>query len=180
MKIGRGRGKRGLLSSIDAIRSIAVTRTMLCIVLTSGCLDPMEPAPTSSVVTITPTTRSVRGQESETGSRFGIEFRVRNTGSRTIFLDQFYAHTEKLIDQKWKVVMETTPPVFASARTIPTGQSVTAQYLVQYVGGVSPESPYLEHVRGLYRVRLRLSYRSNGSELVPPEESYSEPFVVNN
>jgi hypothetical protein len=142
-------------------------------------MDAMAPAPTSSAVTITPTTRSVAGQQTETTSRFGIEFRVRNTGSRTIFLDRFYAHTEKLIDQKWEVVMVTTPPAFAS-RTITAGQSVTTQYFIQYVRGVSVESPYLEHVRGLYRVRLRLSFLSNGSELLASEESYSEPFVVNN
>ena len=140
----------------------------------------MAPTPTSAAIKITPTTRSTPGEESEGGSRFAIEFRIRNTGSRTIFLDRLYARVEKLIDQKWEMVKEITPPPFVSVRSIPAGQSITTEYLVQYVRGVPPESPYLEHVRGLYRVRLRFSYLSNGTEPLSPEESYSEPFVVNN
>lgn len=140
----------------------------------------MPPTPTSAAVTITPTARSIPGLESQAGTRFILEFRIRNTGSRQIYVDRLYGLTEKLIDQKWEPVMERTPPPFASIRIIGAGQSITFEHLVQYVRGVSPSSPYLEHIRGLYRVRLRFSYLPNGTEPLPPEESYSEPFVVNN
>ena len=140
----------------------------------------MAPTPTSSVITITPTTRSIPGLESPAGNRFTLEFRIRNTGSRPIYVDRVYGRTEKLIDQKWEMVMERIPPAFASVRVIPPGQSITFEHLVQYVRGVSPSSPYLEHIRGLYRARLRFSYLANGSEPLPSEESYSAPFVVNN
>ena len=180
MRSARGKPKRGLLQGIDAPRRGLALALALCVTSSVACLDAMAPTSKSAAVTITPTTRSTGGTENKSGSRFAITFRVRNPASRTIFLDRFYARTEKLIDQKWVMVMETIPPTVGFMRTIPSGQSLTNEYLVQYLRGISPASPYLEHVRGLYRVRLRLSYLSNGAELLPPEESYSEPFVVNN
>lgn len=161
-----------------ALRRFALAAALVAGASSSGCLDAIAPTPTSSLVAITPINRWTRGEESESGSRFFIELRIRNAGSRTIFLDRLYGRTEKLIDQKWELAIETTTPPFGTVRSIPPNQSITIGYLVQYVPGVSPDSPYLEHLRGLYRVRLRLSYSSNGTDLLPPEDSYSQPFAV--
>jgi hypothetical protein len=93
-------------------------------------------------------------------------------------VDRLYGWTEKLVDQKWKLVVESTNAPFVSIRSIQPGGGITITCLMQYVRGYSPESLYLDRVRGLYRARLRLSYSASGTELLPPEESYSQPFAV--
>jgi hypothetical protein len=143
-----------------------------------GCLDAVEPTPTSSLVSITPVNRSTRGDENQSGVQFRIDIRIINRGSRPIFVDRLYGWTEKLVDQKWKLVVESTNAPFVSIRSIQPGGGNTITYLMQYVRGYSPESLYLDRVRGLYRARLRLSYSASGTELLPPEESYSQPFAV--
>jgi hypothetical protein len=143
-----------------------------------GCLDAVEPTPTSSLVSITPVNRSTRGDENQSGVQFRIDIRIINRGSRPIFVDRLYGWTEKLVDQKWKLVVESTNAPFVSIRSIQPGGGITITYLMQYVRGYSPESLYLDRVRGLYRARLRLSYSASGTELLPPEESYSQPFAV--
>jgi hypothetical protein len=107
-----------------------------------------------------------------------MAFRVQNTGSRTIFLDRIYTRAEKLIDQEWELAIETPEAAFASVRTLLPNQSTTFTYRVNYVRGSLPAAPYLEHLRGLYRVRLRFSFTANGSDPLPSEESYSQPFAV--
>jgi hypothetical protein len=144
----------------------------------AGCLDAVAPTPTSTLALITPASASTRGTQTPSTTRFAIDLRVRNTGSRTIFLDRNYGRTEKLVDQKWELAIETTSPPFVSVRTIPPGQALTITYVMLYVRGASPESIYVEHVRGLYRARLRLSYNENGSDPLPVEASYSQPFAV--
>jgi hypothetical protein len=141
-------------------------------------MDAVAPTPVSSSVSITPVTRSTHGDANDAGARFAIDLRIRNTGSRTIFFDRLYGRTEKLIDQQWEFATESTAPAFGSVRTITPGQSLTFTFQMLYVSGKSPPSTYLEHIRGLYRARLRFSFTSTGSELFPPEESYSQPFAV--
>jgi len=154
----------------------------ICLVFASGsitgCLDAVAPTPTSTVVSITPLVRSTRGNEDDSGSRFNIEIRIRNLGSRTIFLDRLYARTEKLVDQKWELALETDRPPFGSIRAIPAGQSFTLTYAVTYIRAVAPRRIHLEHVRGLYRARFRMSFSANEAELLPPGDSYSRPFAV--
>ena len=144
----------------------------------TGCLDAVAPTPVSTVVSITPLDRSTRGNESDGGTRFHIEIRIRNIGSRTIFLDRLYARTEKLVDQEWELALETAGPPFGSIRTIPAGQSFTLTYSVSYVRATSPKLVHLEHVRGLYRARFRMAFTSNGTDILAPEDSYSRPFAV--
>jgi hypothetical protein len=141
-------------------------------------MDAVAPTPVSSTVSITPVTRSTRGDANDSGARFIIDLRIRNTGSRTIFLDRLYGRTEKLIDQKWEFATETTTPAFGSVRAIGAGQSFTLTYQMLYVKGRTPPSIHLEHIRGLYRARLRFSFTSSGSDPFPAEESYSQPFAV--
>ena len=143
-----------------------------------GCLEAVEPTPTSTLLSITPVNRSTRGEQSESAVQFRIDLRITNKTSRPIFVDRPYGWTEKLVDQKWQFVVESTTAPFASIRSIQPGSAITITYLMQYIRGRSPESPYLDRVRGLYRARLRLSYMANGTELLPPEECYSQPFAV--
>ena len=161
-----------------------VTSSSRAIVLTLasvsmlGCLEAVEPTPTSTLVSIAPVNRSTRGEQSESGMQFRIDLRITNKTQRVIFLDRPYGWTEKLVDQDWKFVVESTAAPFASIRSIQPGSGITVTYLMQYIRGRSPESLYLDRVRGLYRARLRFSYTANGTELLPPEESYSQPFAV--
>ena len=159
-------------------RQIVLVCALLSAVTVTGCLDAVAPTPTSAVVSITPVNRSTRGDENELGSRFNIDIRIRNLGSRTIFLDRLYARTEKLIDQEWELALEPDRPVFGSIRTIQPGQSFTLTYSVFYVRATMPRSVHLEHVRGLYRARFRLSFTASDAELLAPEDSYSQPFAV--
>jgi len=155
-----------------------VTASAVAAVFAVGCLDAVEPTPTSSLVSIAPVRGSTRGDQSESGVQFRIDIRIINRGSRIIFLDRTYGWTEKLVDQRWKFVVESSTAPFASIRTIQPGGGITITYVMQYIRGQSPESQYLDRVRGLYRARLRLSYTASGTELLPPEESYSQPFAV--
>jgi hypothetical protein len=157
---------------------IAITLAFAAATSAIACLDAVAPTPTSTSVTITPVNRSTRGSESGAASKFQMDFRVRNTGSRTIFLDRIYTRTEKLVDQEWELATETTGAPFASVRTLLPNQSTTFSYGVNYVRDTSPFAMHLEHIRGLYRVRLRFSFASAGIDPLPPEESYSQPFAV--
>lgn len=159
-------------------RLIAITLAFVAAPSAVACLDAVAPTPTSTSVTITPVNRSTRGSEDGGVSEFQMDFRVRNTGSRTIFLDRIYTRTEKLIDQEWELATETTGTPFASVRTLLPNQSTTFSYRVNYVRDTSPFALHLEHIRGLYRVRLRFSFASGGIDPLPPEESYSQPFAV--
>jgi hypothetical protein len=151
---------------------------LLLIVATAGCMESMAPTPVSSNVSITPVNPATRGDETQTGSRFAMRMTIRNTGTRTIYLDRLYSRTEKLVDQRWELAIESTLTPFGAVRTIGPGQSFALDFVMLYVRGQSIPSSYLEHPRGLYRVRFRFSFTANGSELLPPEESYSQPFAV--
>jgi hypothetical protein len=140
-----------------------------------GCLEPLEPTPDSSPVVITPEAAAVSVKALSNGWSFSLPLRVRNTGSRVVYVDLTYRHTEKLIDQKWEHA--TQSPELGDWRAIPPSQTQTLGYLVTYVRSNSAP-PLLEHARGLYRVGLHLSYSSSGSDLFPPENSYSRSFVV--
>jgi len=157
---------------------IAALAAIVFCTATSGCLESVDPTPTSEIVTIVPLTASTGGTERETETFFAIEVRIRNKSSRTIYFDRAYARTEKLIDQKWEMARETTAPPFSNVRTIGPSQSLNAAFEVRYRRDEVPASIHLEHIRGLYRLRLRFSYTSNGSDPIPAEESYSRPFVV--
>lgn len=144
----------------------------------TACLEPAAPTPASTLVSVSPARSWVRANETTTHLRFVIDLEIRNTGSTRIYLDRAYARTEKLIDQKWKVVLETAPAPFTIVRTIEPGQLTVVSYVVDYVRGVSPESVYLARARGLYRAGLRFAFAADGTNPLPAEESYSKPFVV--
>ena len=166
------------MQSSRALRLTLAPVVFAIVSLAAACLDAVAPTPVSASVTITPVNKFVRGKESVDASGFDMDFRVRNTGSQTIFLDRIYARTEKLIDQDWEVAIETTGAPFTSVRTLVPNQITTFSYRVIYLRASSPALVHLEHIRGLYRARLRLSFTSNGSDILPPEESYSQPFAV--
>jgi hypothetical protein len=121
-----------------------------------------------------------RGQQTNTGSSFHMEFRVVNTGSRNVFVDTDYMRTEKLVNQKWEVAAERMPSTspFSSSRMLRPNQSTVLSVAVFYVPGSSPASTLLANLRGLYRTRFRMSFAANGAELLAPEDSYSAPFSV--
>ena len=74
--------------------------------------------------------------------------------------------------------LEQSAGNFVSVRIINPGRTVTINYVVAYERGSMPPSPLLDHIRGLYRMRLRFSYTSNGTDPLPVEDSYSQPFAV--
>lgn len=129
-------------------------------------------------MSIDPLNDFTRGQQTELVSTFHMEFRVRNIGSRNLFLDTDYMRTEKLVNQKWELATERAAAPFFASRVLGPGQSTVVSISVAYTRGTSPESILLSHLRGLYRARFRLSFASNGTELLAPEDSYSAPFAV--
>lgn len=164
------RGRRGLISQT----SRAVT-----LLAAFGCLEPMEPTPDSAPVVITPRMESILVTKLASGWTFTLQLRVRNYGTRTVFVDLSYRVTEKLIDQKWKIAAFS--PETRQLREIPPSQTQTISYAVTYVHGTvlpGTQAGILEHARGLYRVGLRLFYSSNGSDPLPAENYYSRSFVV--
>lgn len=165
-----------MLRLTDRSRWLLIVAAIL--LSTTSCLDPIEPTPTSTLVSIDPLNLSAVGLQSETTSAFHIELRIRNRGSRDIYLDGDYRRLEKLVDQKWKLATERDNFPFSSVQLIRVSQGATISYAMVYTRGKSPETVLLENLRGLYRVRLRLSLTPNGSEPLALDESYSRPFSV--
>ena len=148
-----------------------------CLALIS-CLEPLQPTPVSTVISIQPASPFTRGFDSETISRFEIAIRLQNLGSRTIYVDASYQLIEKLIDQKWTLARESPPSPFVAFRAIPQGQRVTVSYVVLYNRATSPDNQLLEHIRGLYRMGVRLAYNANGTDPLSSGDSWSQPFAV--
>jgi len=155
-----------------SVAALAMSATLI------ACLDTAAPTPASTLVSVSPARSWVRANETQAGIRFVIDLEIRNTGSTRIYLDRGYGRTEKLIDQKWKVVLERSATPFTTVRSIEAGQLTVVSYVVEYVRGVSPESVYLARARGLYRAGLRFAFAADGTTPLPAEESYSKPFVV--
>ena len=44
----------------------------------------------------------------------------------------------------------------------------------------APEDVLLSHVRGLYRLRLRLAFNPGGAEELPQQDSFSQPLQCGN
>ena len=141
---------------------------------TLSCLDSIEPTPQPSQISVVPQKGELVTTPSSNGFTWSMQIFVRNNGTRNIYVDQIYRRTEKLVDQKWELAIES--PMAPSFRTVAPSQTQSLPYVVSYFNGTN--YPRLEHVRGLYRVGLRVSYQPNGNELFPAESSYSRPFVV--
>ena len=162
----------------DSRRLLRLAAAGVSCLLSVSCLESVEPTPESSMLSIEPLTPFVRGTEAATFSRFQMEFRIRNTGTRPVYLDPGYRRFEKLVDQKWELATESTNVPFATVRTIAPGVRISIVFIVTHVRGSSSQSDLIEHVRGLYRARLRLAYDPGGSDQLPLEDSYSRPFAV--
>lgn len=143
-----------------------------------SCLESVEPTPESTVLSIEPLTPYVRGVETATSSRFQMEFRIRNNSTRPVYLDLAYRRFEKLVDQKWELAAETTAAPFTAVRTIQPGVRISVVFSVVHTRGSSSQFELIQHVRGLYRARLRLAYNPGGTDQLPLEDSYSLPFAV--
>lgn len=139
-------------------------------------MDAVEPTPVSAAVRITALDESTVASETQVASRFETTLLIRNTSGRTLYLDMSYRRTEKLIDQTWLVAVESGSAKFASTRSVGPGQTINIIHAASSLD--SPPVSLLQHVRGLYRVRLRLAFDRSGVEELPAEESYSQPFVV--
>ena len=159
-------------------RHLRVAAIAITAVAAASCLEPAAPTPVSTLVSIDPLNAFTRGQQTELVSTFHMEFRVLNIGSRNLFLDTDYMRTEKLVNQNWELAAERAASAFFASRMLRPGQSTVVSISVVYTRGTSPESLLLSHLRGLYRARFRLSFTSNGTELLAPEDSYSAPFSV--
>lgn len=155
------------------IKAIAMIATLMA---TLGCLDSMEPAPASAQVSIFPLKEAALAVPSRTGYTFSMTLIVTNTGSRTIYVDQIYRRTEKLVDQKWELAVESPTAPVGLTRVIGPLQTQSMPYVVTYVPGT--DFPLLEHMRGLYRVGLRMAYATDGSEPITGDAPYSRPFAV--
>ena len=158
--------------------SFVVTAALACCVALVSCLQPLESTPESSLVSITPVSPFIRGLDSDYISRFEITFHVQNPGARTLYVDATHRRIEKLVDQKWEVAMESAPAPFVAFRSIPPNQRVSVSFIVRYDRRTDPDWVLLQRIRGLYRARLRLAFTPDGSDAVPPEDSYSQPFAV--
>ncbi len=155
-------------------RVASAATTGVCLLATLACLDSIEPTPQPTQISIVPQTGELVATSLKNGFTLSMQIFVRNNGGRTIYVDQFYRRTEKLVDQKWELAVES--PAAPSFRTVGPSQTQSLPYVVTYLNG--SRFTLLEHVRGLYRVGLRVSYSPNGAELFPAESSYSLPFVV--
>ena len=160
------------------MRAAAFVAAVFCILSSMSCMEAIEPTPESTLLSIDPADGSVRGTQSDSMTRFLMPLVIRNKGSRAIYLDLGYRRTEKLIDQKWELAAETANGNFASIRLLNPGRTVTIDLVVVFRRGSPPAAPLLEHIRGLYRARLRFSYTGNGTDLLPVDDSYSQPFAV--
>ena len=159
---------------------LRVLAVALCAVSAVSCLEPAEPTPVSTLVSIDPLDSYARGHQTDAASSFHMEFRVQNTGSRNVFIDTGYTRTEKLVNQKWELAAERVPSgnPFSSSRMLRPNQSTVLSVDVNDFPGTSPASTLLRNLRGLYRTRFRMSFTPNGTELLAPEDSYSAPFSV--
>ena len=155
-----------------------VALALACCFVVGSCLEPIEPTPSSELISIVPVSPFTRGFETETITRFEINIRVQNNGTRTIYLDGSSYRLEKLVDQKWIVARETPPASFQATREIGQSQRVTSSYVMLYNRVTAPQDVLLSHVRGLYRLRLRLAFNPGGAEELPQQDSYSQPFAV--
>ena len=161
-------------------RLMRIAAVIAISVASVSCLESVEPTPVSTVLSIDPATTFVRGVEAATFSRIQVEFRIRNNTTRPVYLDLAYRRFEKLVDQKWELAVESTGNPFAAVRTIQPGVRISVVFSVVHNRGSVSESDLMEHVRGLYRTRLRLAYDTGGNDQIPVEDSYSTPFAVTN
>ena len=163
---------------MNRIRIVAAAAGMACLVASLACMEAIEPTPASALVSIVPANGYVTGEQSDTFTRFLMPLVISNRGARAIYLDLGYRRAEKLVDQKWELAVEQTAGDFVSVRILGPGRTLTINQVIAYQRGSSPALPLLEHIRGLYRIRLRFSYTNNGTDLLPVEDSYSQPFAV--
>jgi hypothetical protein len=153
---------------------VHVAAAITGLLATVACLDSIEPTPRPAQISVVPSLGELVITPLASGFTWSMQVFVRNNGGRNIYVDQTYRRTEKLVDQKWELAIES--PMSPSFRTVIPSQTQSLPYVVTYVNG--SKSTLLEHVRGVYRVGLRVSYTPNGNELFPAESSYSLPFVV--
>ena len=140
----------------------------------SACLEPIEPTPDSSPLSITPAVEAVSVEKVEQNVySFSLSLRVRNTGTRNVYVDLFYRETDKLIDQKWEVAAES--PGSNLFRLVGPGQTQQILHVVTYPPG---RYPLFDNVRGLYRVGLRAFYGPTGTDPIQAQPAYSTPFVL--
>jgi hypothetical protein len=163
------RKKTGSRSPLTTVAFVAGLAGIL------GCLDQIEPTTIDAPISIATVAASTSVQQTQTGFAFSTGVRVRNFGVRTIYVDQVYRRTEKLVDQQWQLVSETASP-FPGNRAVGPSQVTLLNYTVAF--RKDGQIPLLAHPRGLYRVGLRIFYGANGTEPLSAEPLYSDPFVV--
>ena len=158
----------------NALLRLALGATAL---LSGGaCLDTIEPTPISADVAIT--TVSADGRELDQRRLVGAGFSIENTGTRRIYIDRNYFRLEKLVNQRWQLAAEQDGPFSTGLVGLAPGRTVfTSKNFIHDPAAVI-QFPLIEHVRGLYRMRFRFSFTADGSELLPADESYSQPFGV--
>ena len=156
----------------------ALLRLALGTVLLSSaaCLDSIEPTPISPAVSIT--TVSADGRELDQRRLVGAGFSIENTGTRRIYIDRNYFRLEKLVNQRWQLAAEQIGPFSPGLAGLAPGRTVfTSKNFIHDPAAVT-QFPLIEHVRGLYRMGFRISFTPDGNDLLPGEESYSQPFGV--
>jgi hypothetical protein len=142
-----------------------------------ACLEPAAPTPQSEVVSVSPRAAATAVSRLQNATRFQTALRVVNTGSRTIYVGFSY-EVDKLVDQKWVRAYTRSVPWSTAFATLRSGRTVDVMISVEYEHGVSEPSVLLEHMRGLYRTRLVMSYSLDGIEQLPPDAGFSLPFAV--
>ncbi|HKY97791.1 MAG TPA: hypothetical protein VJL35_08030 [Gemmatimonadaceae bacterium] len=142
----------------------------------SACLDTIEPTATSPAVAIT--TVSADGRELDQRRLVGAGFAIENTGTRRIYIDRNYFRLEKLVNQRWELAAQDIGPFSPGLAGLAPGRTTfTSKNFIHDPAGVTP-LPMIEHVRGLYRMGFRISFAPDGTDLLPADESYSQPFGV--
>ncbi|HEX6573534.1 MAG TPA: hypothetical protein VF042_01070 [Gemmatimonadaceae bacterium] len=150
--------------------------SVLGLISSTGCLDVIEPTPVSSSVEIVAAKTS--GFELTATNFISASFQITNTGTRALYVDTKYRRLEKLVNQRWELVDEQSPTSLAFSSSLPPNRRIVASYSLVHDRNGRSGSPLLEHVRGLYRLRFRIALIATGTELLPEEESYSQPFAV--
>ena len=162
--------------SRERLRVSMLAAATVVLIAAGGCMDALEPTSVSPVVRITALDEATVASETQVASRFETTLLVRNTSNRTLYLDMGYRRTEKLIDQTWVVALESGATRFASVRVLGPAQTINLSHTASSLD--SPPVSVLQHIRGLYRVRLRLAFDRGGLEELPAGESYSQPCPV--
>ena len=143
-----------------------------------SCIQSAEPTPSSTLIKVDPERTAVHITNTQYTSFFEVPVHFTNTSSQVIYIDAPYRAVEKLIDQKWKLATENSPPPFSSTSTLAPGRETRYTVIVSFNPQQTSATPLLEDLRGLYRIRFRMAFDSRGTQPLPPEAGISKPFAV--